>query len=200
MNTVFEKAFQRKRSKSVDKLSNLWGLIKAGGDWKKSAYKANLLEDTKRFQEAIAEYINAIDKAGEDQTVYALYHQIGYCYLNLGNDKKASQFYTYAIDLKSEVQGQDLEGLDNGVLLGVPFKRMYNNRANAQMNQGNLNEALTDCQASLSYDKTYSNPYLLLAQIYSKAGNESEAIKNMKISAQLGNKSAKSYLVSAGIF
>jgi len=51
-----------------------------------------------------------------------------------------------------------------------------------------LNEAVEDCKQSLQFDQNYSNPYLLLSQIYSSAGQEQEAIKYLKISAQLGTK------------
>ena len=86
-----------------------------------------------------------------------------------------------------------------GVLLGVPFKKMYNNRANAFMNIGELDKAFEDCKKSLSFDKGYSNPYLLLSQIYSKAGQEDKAIEFLKISAQLGNKNAIITLEKIGL-
>ena len=145
----------------------------------------------------------AIDINFDDVNVYALYHQIGYCYLNLQDDQKASEFYGYAIELKSKhpntEHNPDQEGMDLGVMLGVPFKRMYNNRANAYKNLGLLNEALEDCKKSLSYDKNYSNPYLMLSQIYSKAGKEEKAIEFLKVSAQLGNNSAISTLKQIGL-
>ena len=172
-------------------------------DWKQYAFKANVLEDLKNYKGAIENYEKAIDINFDDVNVYALYHQIGYCYLNLQDDQKASEFYGYAIELKSKhpntEHNPDQEGMDLGVMLCVPFKRMYNNRANAYKNLGLLNEALEDCKKSLSYDKNYSNPYLMLSQIYSKAGQEEKAIEFLKVSAQLGNNSAISTLKQIGL-
>jgi len=167
-------------------------------DWKQYAFKANVLEDLKDYKGAIENYEKAIDINLDDVNVYALYHQIGYCYLNLADDQKASNFYSYAIELKTKhpntEMNPDQEGMDLGVMLGVPFKRMYNNRANANKNLGKLNEAVEDCKKSLTYDKNYSNPYLMLSQIYSQAGQEQKAVEFLKISAQLGNNTAISTL------
>lgn len=172
-------------------------------DWKHFAFRANVYEDLRRFPEAISDYEKAIEFATNDIVVYALYHQIGYCYLNLGNNNKAIEFYTYSIDLKNRhpnnESNKDIEGMDMGVLLGVPFKRMYNNRANAHLNVGQLNESLEDCKKSIGYDKNYSNPYLVLSNIYSKAGQESKAIEYLKISAQLGNRNAQATLRDIGL-
>lgn len=172
-------------------------------DWKQYAFKANVLEDLQKYQDAIKSYEIAIDINLDDINVYALYHQIGFCYLSLGNNEKASEFYSYAIDLKSEHPNSefnpDQEGMDLGILFGVPFKRMHNNRANALKNLGKLNEAIDDCKKSLSYDKNYSNPYVMLSQIFSKAGQEDKAIEYLKIAAQLGNNYAISTLREFGL-
>jgi tetratricopeptide (TPR) repeat protein len=172
-------------------------------DWKQYAFKANVLEDLQDFEKAIEYYEKAININLNDDNVYALYHQIGYCYLNQKNDKKASEFYSYAIDLKGKhtntEMNPDQEGMDLGVMLGVPFKRMYNNRANAYKNLGQLDVAIEDCNKSLNYDKNYSNPYFMLSQIYSEAGQEEKAIEYLKVSAQLGNNSAMSTLKQIGL-
>lgn len=172
-------------------------------DWKHFAFRANIYEDLGRYEKAIKDYEIAIGYSSSDIYVYALYHQIGFCFLSLGNDNKAIEFYSYAIELKSQhpntEHNPDQEGMDLGVLLGVPFKRMYNNRANAKKNIGKLNEAVEDCKKSLNYDKNYSNPYLMLSQIYSSAGQEEKAIEFLKISAQLGNRSALSTLKQIGL-
>lgn len=171
-------------------------------DWKHYAFKANILEDWGQYSEAIVEYERAIEYCEKDVNVYALYHQIGFCYLSISNDLKAVEFYSYAIALKNDHPNSeydpDNEGMDMGVLLGVSFKRMYNNRANALMNIGRLNESLDDCKRSLSFDKYYSNPYLLLYQIYSKAGQIDQSMEFLKISAELGNKNAISTLKKLG--
>lgn len=163
-------------------------------DWKQRAFKANVFEDLKIYQSAIKEYEIAIDICNNDINTYALYHQIGFCYLSLGDNNKAISFYTYAIELKKSHPNTefnlDVEGMDSGVMLGIKFNRMYNNRANAFKNINKLNEAFEDCKTSLSFDKNYSNPYLMLSQIFSKAGKEPEAIKYLKIAAELGNKNA----------
>lgn len=172
-------------------------------NWQHYAFRANVYEDLSKYEEAIKNYETAISYSGDDVTVYALYHQIGFCYLSLGNNEKAAEFYTYAIELKSQHSNTefnpDREGMNMGILLGLPFKRLYNNRANARKNIGKLNEAVEDCKRSLSYDKNYSNPYLMLSQIYSKAGQEDKAIEFLKISAQLGNRSALSTLQQLGL-
>jgi|SRR5690606_21932851 len=167
-------------------------------DWKHFAFRANLNEDLKNYQLAITDYQQAIEYAQSDIDVYALYHQIGFCHLNLNNNKKALEFYTYAIELKKQHPNSefdtDREGMDGGVMLGIPFKRMYNNRGDALMNLGKFNEALEDCEISISYDKQYSNPYLLIANIFSKTGQEQEAMNFLKAAAQLGNKNAISII------
>ncbi len=163
-------------------------------DWKHFAFRANIYETTQNYEKAIADYEKAIDFSSNDVMVYALYHQIGFCYLNLGNDKRAEEFYSYSLDLKLQHPNTefnpDLEGLDGGVLVGIPIKRIYNNRANALKNQNKLNEAFEDCKKALSYDSNYSNTYLLLYQIFNIAGQKEEALKMLKHSAQLGNQNA----------
>jgi tetratricopeptide (TPR) repeat protein len=172
-------------------------------DWQHYAFRGNVYEDLREYKQAITDYEQAIKFNANEIQVYALYHQIGFCYLSLGNNQKAFEFYTQAIDLKKQhpnsLQNKDLEGMDGGVMLGLSFKKMYNNRANALKNLGKLNEAVEDCKKSLSFDKNYSNPYLMLSQIYSKAGQEQEATKYLQISAQLGNQSAISILRQLGI-
>lgn len=171
-------------------------------DWKYFAFKANVLEDLGNYVDAISNYEKAIDFAGNDIYVYAQYHQIGFCYLKLGNNQKAFEFYTHALELKKEHPNsslnEDLEGLDMGVLLGVEFKRIYNNRANALKNLNRLQEAIEDCEKALEYDPNYSNPYSMLAQIFSKAGQEAEAIQFLKIAAKLGNQYAQNTLIKLG--
>ena len=172
-------------------------------DWQHFAFRANVYEDLQNYRQAIKDYEQGIEFNADDIQVYALYHQIGFCYLSLGDNLKASEFYTYAIDLKklhpNSTYNEDLEGMDGGIMRGLPFKRMYNNRANAFKNQNKLNEAVEDCKQSLTFDQNYSNPYLLLSQIYSSAGQEQEAIKYLKISAQLGNQNAISMICRLGI-
>jgi tetratricopeptide repeat protein, tpr, putative (fragment) len=171
-------------------------------DWKHFAFKANVLEDLGNYAEAIKNYEKAIDFAGDDIHIYAQYHQLGFCYLNLGNDQKALEFYTYAIELKKQHPNtsfnEDLEGMDMGVLLGIEFKRMYNNRANALKNLNKLQEAIEDCKKALEYDLSYSNPYSMLSQIFSKAGQETKAVKFLKIAARLGNQYAVNTLKKLG--
>ncbi|WP_448826661.1 tetratricopeptide repeat protein [Capnocytophaga bilenii] len=173
-------------------------------DWKHFAFKANVLEDLGNYTDAISNYEKAIDFAGDDVHVYAQYHQIGLCYLKLGNNNKALEFYTYALELKkahpNTPYNEDLEGMDMGVLLGIEFKRIYNNRANALKNLNRLQEAADDCGKAIEYDPNYSNPYSMLAQIFSQAGQEDEAIHFLKIAAQLGNQYAQSVLVKLGYF
>lgn len=172
-------------------------------DWKHFAFRANVYEDLRKFTDAISNYEKAIELSGNDINVYALYHQIAYCNLNIGNNQKAVEFYNYAIDLKNNhpnnQSNTDTEGMDMGVLLGIPFKRMYSNRANALLNLGQMNESLEDCKKSISYDKNYSNPYFILSTIYSKAGQEDKAIEFLKVSAQLGNRNAQATLREIGL-
>ncbi len=193
----YEKAIKDYQSKNLESaLQNINVVIGKSdiNDWKHYAFRANIFEDLGKYSDAIADYEKAIEFAENDIYVYGLYHQIGFCYLNIGNNLKAVEFYSYAIYLKKEhpnlEHNTDQEGMDMGVLLGVPFKRLYNNRANAYLNIGKLNEAIDDCNKSLEHDINYSNPYLLLSQIFSKAGQESKAIDFLKKSAQLGNKNA----------
>lgn len=163
-------------------------------DWKHFAFKAKLLEDLRRYNEAIDEYQIAIEYSINDINVYALYHQIGICYLFSGNNEKANDFYTYAIELKKQHCNSefnlDIEGMDDGILLGLPFERLYNNRGNALKNLNKLNEALEDCNRALSYDNQYSNTYLLMSQIYNQAEHVNKSIEMLEISAQLGNQYA----------
>lgn len=170
--------------------------------WEYFAFKANSLEDLGDFSEAIRNYETAIELSENDESVYAQYHQIGYCYLNLNNDKKAMDFYTYALQLKIHIQSKnkiDLEGLDGGILLGVPLKRIYNNRGNALKNLNELAKAIEDCNSAIKLDENYSNPYLLLSQIYSLMGNEEKALEKLKTSSRLGNNQAKKMLDKIGV-
>lgn len=170
--------------------------------WVLFAFKANVLEDLGKYQEAIKEYERAIDYAEDDIIVYAQYHQIGFCYTSLGNYQKAVQFFTYALELKKQHPNNsfniDIEGFKDGVMYGVEFKRIYNNRGNALKNLDRLQEALEDCQQAISYDPNYSNPFLLLAQILSKAGQESRALEYLKYAASLGNQNAQRDLIRLG--
>jgi len=171
-------------------------------DWQHFAFRAKVYEDLKNYQQSINDYVTGIELAKHDELVYALYHQIGYCYLNLKNDLKALEFYTYAINLKKQHPNYsncpDQEGMNGGIMLGVQFKRMYNNRANAHFNLSHIDEAIKDCDIAISYDKQYSNPYLLKAQIYSKIGQVQESVNYTKIAAQLGNQTAKLILQRLG--
>ncbi len=163
-------------------------------NWLHYAFKGNVLEERRLFDEAIAQYQKAIEINGDDISVYALYHQIGWCYLNINNDHKAIEFYTYAINLKlkhpNHEYNKDLEGMDNGVVVGKEMKQMYVNRGNSYKNAGNLESAQQDCLKAVKCDDNYSNPYLLLYQIYIKAGLKEKAIGFLQTSARLGNQNA----------
>ncbi|WP_111966940.1 tetratricopeptide repeat protein [Capnocytophaga canis] len=155
------------------------------------------MEDLGRYNEAIENYTKAIDYASDDIRIYAQYHQIGFCYMSLNNHKKA-------IELKKKHPNsplnEDLEGMYMGVMLGVEFKRMYNNRGNSLKNIGRLQDAFEDCKKALEYDVNYSNPYLLLSQIFSQADQEDKALIFLKKSADLGNQNAQRMLRQLGYF
>lgn len=166
-------------------------------DWKHYAFRANVYEDLKQYSKAIEDYKRAIHISEKNLgfvDVYAQYHQIGYCYLSTNNDEKAIENFTKALELKKQHPNShskpDLEGLDGGVLLGVPFKRIYNNRAEAFRNTKRFENAINDCKRSLSYDENYSNPYLNLAYIYIELKNENTALAMLQKSASLGNRTA----------
>lgn len=163
-------------------------------DWKHFAFKANVLEDLQKYGEAIKSYETAIDIEGDDVRVYALYHQIGFCYFVTGDNPNAVKFYSLALDLKEQHPNSefnpDQEGMDMGVMIGIAYKKIHNNRASAFLKLGKLDESFEDCMAAINLDKTYSNPYLTLADIYSKKGREQQGIELLKIAAQYGNKNA----------
>ncbi|EWH14430.1 hypothetical protein KLA_03662 [Cellulophaga geojensis KL-A] len=163
-------------------------------DWKQYAFKANVLEEAKHYEDAIKNYEIAIDINPNDVYVYALYHQIGWCYLNLKDDEKAVEFYTYAINLKKQhpnsEYNEDLEGIDNGVLLGKKFEQMYINRGNSLKNIGKLEDARQDCISAIKCNEQYSNPYLLLSQIFDLAGHKEESMKFLKHASDMGNQNA----------
>lgn len=167
-------------------------------DWKHYAFRANVLEDQQKFAEAITDYNKAIELSNSELTVYQLYHQIGICYLNLGNNKKAEEFYTTAIEIKKKHPNSefnpDLEGMMGGVLMGLPFERLYNNRGNARKNLGKLQEGFEDCKKALEYKPNYSNSYLLAGQIQHLAGNPGEAVKLLNEAIKLGNPNAQRVL------
>lgn len=171
-------------------------------DWKQYAFKANILEDLQKYNEAIQQYELAIDISESDVFVYALYHQIGVCYLSLGLNEKAVEFYTYAIELKKNHPNNgfnlDLEGMNSGTMMGIEFKKMYNNRGNALSNIGQLHQAFSDAKTSLSYDENYSNPYILISLICSKYGQEDKSVEFLQIAASLGNENAKRMLSQLG--
>ena len=171
-------------------------------DWKHYAFKANILEDLQKYSEAIKNYEKAIEISQTDINVYALYHQIGFCYISQNQNEKAIEFYSYAIELKKNHPNSqfnpDEEGMDMGVLLGVTLKKMYVNRSVSLTNIGKLNEALQDCVESINIDKNYSNPYLQLGFIYFKAGQEDEAVKYISQAGSLGNQKAMQMLKQLG--
>ena len=164
-------------------------------DWRHYAFRANVYEDLQKFTEAIVDYNKSIELSNSEISVYQLYHQIGICYLGLGNNKKAEEFYTAAIDIKKKHPNSefnpDLEGMMGGVLMGLPFERLYNNRGNARKNLGKLNEGFEDCKKALQYNSNYSNSYLLAGQIQHLAGNINDALNLVNQSIQLGNPNAK---------
>lgn len=168
-------------------------------DWQHYAFRAKILEDQQQFSQAITDYNKAIEFSNSPTDVYALYHQIGICYLNLGNNSKAEEFYTASIDLKAKHPNSeyypDLEGMMGGVTKGLPYERLYNNRANARKNQGKLQEAFEDCEKALEYNPNYSNSYLLAGQIHQLSGNISEAIRLVKHSISMGNPNAHRVLL-----
>lgn len=163
-------------------------------DWRMLALKANTLKELGRFDDAIKHYEEAIDISSDDFISYALYHEIGYCHLMKGDNDRAATMFTHAINIKTnhpnKAYDNENEGINNGIYVGLPFKRMYINRANAYFNQNELNKSFEDCKTALSYDKKYSNPYLLISQIFSKTGNEQKAIEALVIAANLGNQNA----------
>ena len=167
-------------------------------DWKQYAFRANVYEDQQKFTESITDYNKAVELSNSELSVYQLYHQIGYCYLNLGNNKKAEEFYTAAIDIKKKHPNTelapDLEGMMGGVLMGLPFERLYNNRGNARKNSGKLQEAFEDCKRALEYNPNYSNPYLLAGQIQHLTGNSEEAVRLVNQSIKMGNHSGHKIL------
>ncbi len=173
-------------------LKTINSCIESGSNekWDYFAFRANCYEDLQEYKKAVENYEIAIELSENDEDVYALYHQIGFCFLNLKNDNKAKEFYTYALQLKTNLQSknkEDLEGLNGGVLLGVSFQRIYSNRGNAKKNLGELNEAIVDCEKAIEYGEDYSNPYLLLSQIYDLKGDDEKSFENIEIAAILGN-------------
>ena len=172
-------------------------------DWKHFALKAIILKDLEKYSDAIDNYKIAIDFNGDDNFVYGLYHEIGYCYLMLKNNLKAIEFITYAIDLKTnqnviaidnKIEGIEIDTGINIINVEMPFKRMYINRANSYFNEKKLQNSFEDCNNALKYDQKYSNAYLLLSQIYGKAGDEEKCITLLRVAAHLGNVNAVSLL------
>lgn len=167
-------------------------------EMKHFAFRANVLEDMNKHQEAIADYNKAIELAPAPHNAYPFYHQIGFNYLSLRYNSEAENFYSKAIELKSihpnTSSDPDIEAFDEGIMKGLPFARMYNNRGNARKNQLKIDEAMNDCRKAISYDKSYSNPYLLIGQLFEIKGDYSEAIKWVEKSVQLGNQSAHKIL------
>lgn len=167
-------------------------------DWQHYAFRANILEEQGNYTEAITDYNKAIECSNSELSVYQLYHQIGYCYLMLDNNKKAEEFYTASLEIKKRHPNTelypDLEGMNGGVLIGVTFEKIYNNRGNARKNLGNLNDAFEDCRKAIEFNPSYSNPYLLAGQIQQLAGNNDEAIRLVNQSINLGNPNGKRVL------
>lgn len=167
-------------------------------DWHHYAFRANVYEDQAKHTEAITDYNKAIELSNSELSVYQLYHQIGFCYLTLGNNKKAEEFYTAAIEIKKKHPNTelnpDMEGMMGGVLMGLPFERLYNNRGNARKNLGKLQEGFEDCKKALEYNPNYSNPYLLAGQIQYQAGNIDEAVKLVNHSIKMGNQNGHKIL------
>src|SRR5690606_21674969 len=79
------------------------------------------------------------------------------------------------------------EGMMGGVLMGLPFERLYNNRGNARKNLGRLQEGFEDCEKAIEYNPGYSNSYLLAGQIKQLAGKLDEAVHFLNHSIKRGN-------------
>lgn len=198
-NYLYASGFYDKSLELIDQIIPISKI----NNWKHLAFKANVLEDLEKYQDAIANYSRAIEWANDEALVYALFHQIGFCYLSLGSNSKAEEFYTTAINLKTKhpntKQFPDIEGMDGGVMLGVKLARMYNNRGNARKNLMKFEEALSDCDKALSIDSYYSNTYLLKGQIKLELNEIEEAKVFLKKAAELGHKSATQILNNLNI-
>lgn len=183
--------------KSLELIDQIIPLSKVN-NWKHLAFKANVLEDLGKYQEAIANYSRAIEWSNDEALVYALFHQIGFCYLSLGSNSKAEEFYTTAINLKPQhpnsKQHPDIEGMDGGVMLGVKLERMFNNRGNARKNLKKYEAALSDCEMALKIDPYYANTYLLKGQIKYEEGDVNQAKLLIKKAAELGHNGALNIL------
>lgn len=176
--------------------------IRDRDDYTLFALKANILQELGEYKEAIEQYEEAIDYGGYDITVYALYHQIGICYLELEKYEKALEFFTYAIELKKQHPNKfpltDSEYTLGGVMFGIKFNKLYDSRAIVLKRLNRLDEAIEDCKQAISYDASDSTPYLLLSQIYSMLGQKDNSLRYLKKSASLGNEKAQEILIEIG--
>jgi len=174
-------------------LKNINSTIKRSdiNDWRHYAFRANIYEEKGNFKEAIIDYERAISYSLDDMEVYALYHQIGFCYLSIENNQKAKDFFSWSLDLKLQHpnygHNPDQEGMDMGVLLGVPLRKIYNNIGNANYRLENISDSISNCLAAINEDKNYSFPYFLLGQIYAHKKDVENSKKYFKKSAELGH-------------
>jgi len=162
--------------------------------WEYFVFKACCLEYLQEFNKAIECYEIAIELIGPNKNMYALYHQIGYCYFNLNKDHKAIEFYTNALQFKRGIhtkKKEDFQDAIGDVLLSVSLQRIYYNRANSLKNRGNLNDAIKDCKKAISIDEHNSNPYLLLSTIYTLKRDKEKALEFLKIAVRQGNSLAQ---------
>ncbi len=182
---------------SLKLIENIFSIVDKP-QMKHYAFRANIFEDMNNHTKAISDYESAISLAPNPHNAYQFYHQIGFNYLSLKSNEQAEKFYTKAIDLKSvhpnSASDPDKEVFDEGIMKGLTFARMYNNRGNARKNQGKLDEAFEDCRKAIELEPNYSNPYLLTGQLFELKGNYSEAIKWVEKSIALGNQSANRIL------
>ena len=91
---------------------------------------------------------------------------------------------------KAIIYKEDIEGIDNGVLLGKKFEQMYVNRGNSLKNIGKLEDARQDCISAIECNRHYSNPYLLLSQIFDLAGQKDKSMEILKHASNMGNQNA----------
>ena len=194
--------YQELEYKSALTCINIVIEIQLEDDWKPYAIKGDILETLGYFDEAINSYTSAIEFHHYDVEAYALYHQIGFCYLLSHSHEDAIRIISIAIDSKSYWKNygfkKDMEVINFGVLYGLPFKQLYVNRANAYLNIGNLLKARADALEALKYDDCYSNAYLLISQIFAMVGKDEDSMRLLTHAAELGNNNASTILSNGG--
>ena len=158
--------------------------------------RAKIQENSGNPSEAIQDYKESLIVSGSDS--YSVYNQIAINFLYQQKFEKAIASFDIAIELKKglisagiiEESIWDSSTVD-GVVIYVPFEKMYINRANAKMSLENYQGSFEDCMSAIEANPEYSNSFYVLGLLYFNINQEEKALESFNKAHDLGHPKAK---------